>query len=119
MCSFQSIGSTRSVLRSLSCGPYSRSAPYVKAAGAYEVHSPINQPHPRRASMSSTRVSLRKNLVRYMLMSTLAVVLLRGGIADAARLALNCGQWEVIPNPGQGGLLAVTVVPGTARDVWT
>jgi hypothetical protein len=52
-------------------------------------------------------------------MSTLAILLLRGGIADAAALAQNCGGWDVIPNPGQGGLSAVTVVPGTGRDVWT
>src|SRR5690349_5997181 len=69
--------------------------------------------------MSSTRVSLQQNLVRCMLMVTLAVLLLRAGIADAAALVQNCGQWDVIPNPGQGGLSAVTVVPGTTHDAWT
>jgi hypothetical protein len=64
---------------------------YVKQAEAYKVHPPINQPHPRRASMSSTRVrvSLQKNLVRCMFMSIHAVLLLRGGIADAAALSHN------------------------------
>src|SRR5260221_4329072 len=62
---------------------------------------------------------LNKHLVRGIFLGMFAILLFRAGGADAAALALNCGQWNVVPSPNggpQSKLNGVTAI--SANNVW-
>lgn len=63
---------------------------------------------------------LNKHLVRGIFLGMFAILLFRAGGADAAALALSCGQWNVVSIPSEGTSPQLSGVAAvSANDVWT
>lgn len=72
--------------------------------------------------MHRPRIALNKQLLRALLMSFVALLLLPAGGASArgaGALATRCGQWSIVasPNPGQWNILS-GIAAISPQDVW-